>query len=61
MRPDDAARHVRAVADAANALRGARLAGEQLLLSEQERALLSGAVLVLAWVSIEESPTSEKP
>jgi hypothetical protein len=61
LKPADAARHVRAVADAANELRGARLRGERLVLSEDQRALLSGAVLVLAWVSIEEAPTRSEP
>lgn len=54
MGPDEAERHVRVIADSTKALRAARQAGERLLLSEHDRALLSGAVLVLAWVSVEE-------
>lgn len=56
MRPTEATGHVRNVAEAAKAFRAARLDGERLILDEQTRALLSGAVLLLAWVCIEEAP-----
>lgn len=59
--PQAAEAHVRRIAESAKALRAARLDGEHLLLDEANRALLSGAVLLLAWVSVEEAPTTRGP
>lgn len=56
MTGEEAEAHVRAIADSTKALRAARLEGDRLLLDERSRALLSGAVLLLAWLSVEEAP-----
>jgi hypothetical protein len=48
--------HVRRIADSTKLLRAMKLDHGDLLLDERNRALLSGAVLLLAWLSVEEAP-----
>lgn len=48
--------HVRRIADSTKLLRALKRDHGDLLLDETNRALLSGAVLLLAWLSVEEAP-----
>lgn len=57
MTPNEAEMRVLQISRDVVALRDALRAGDEMLLDEEHRALLSGAALTAAWIALEEAPT----